>query len=81
MIEFSSVLPTEQVLCGEGRQHGVREDEGDKVSKMLGFEFAELVHFRRVAPPGKTRNAACTRLGTVEGSHWRRDGIRMPSRG
>ena len=51
MIEYSSVLLNRYLVGKDGST--AHERMKGKKSKMLGFEFAESVHFRRVPPPGR----------------------------
>ena len=51
MIEFSSVLINRYLVGKDGKT--AYERLKGKSSKMLGFEFAEMVHFRRIPLPGR----------------------------
>ena len=51
MIEFSSVLINRYLVGKDGKT--AYERLKGKSSKMFGFEFAEMVHFRRIPLPGR----------------------------
>ena len=51
MIEYASVLLNRYLVGKDGRT--AHERSRGKTSKMLGFEFGERVHFRRVPLPGR----------------------------
>ena len=51
MIEYASVLLNRYLVGKDGKT--AYERLKGKRSKMMGFEFAESVHFRRLQPPGR----------------------------
>ena len=51
MVEYASVLINRYLVGRDGKT--AYERSKGKSSKMLGFEFAEMVHFRRAPTPGR----------------------------
>ena len=51
MVEYASVLINRYLVGRDGKT--AYERAKGKSSKMLGFEFAEMVHFRRAPTPGR----------------------------